>query len=97
MWFLAIITWIVLSVLAGVGAKNKGHSFAGYFFLSLLLSPLIGLIAMAVAKPIEKKEEEISQPERAAASVDSDMITCPSCGQSKQHGRACPNCGSWQS
>ena len=58
MWIGAIIIWIVLSVLAGVGARNKGRSFAGFFFLSLLLSPLIGLIAMAVVKSIEKPKEE---------------------------------------
>ena len=56
MWFFIIIVWIGLSILSGVGAKNKGRSFAGYFFLSLFLSPLIGLIAMAVAKPIENSE-----------------------------------------
>lgn len=60
-----VIGWIVLSILAGVGARNKGRSFVGYFFLSLLLSPVIGLIAMAVAKPVEKeilmeKQEEKS-------------------------------------
>lgn len=53
-----IIAWIILSILAGVGAKNKGRSFAGYFFLSLLLSPLVGLIAMAVAKPAENQSRE---------------------------------------
>ena len=102
MWIFAVVVWIVLSILAGVGAKNKGRSFAGYFFLSLLLSPLIGLIAMAVIKPIEKKEEEkISQPEPASgpviASPDSNMIACSNCGQSKKRGGMCPHCGSWQS
>ena len=50
--------WIALCIVAGVGASNKGRSGVGYFFLSFFLSPLVGLIAMAVAEPIEKKEDE---------------------------------------
>jgi len=62
MWFGIVLGWIILSILAGVGAKNKGRSFAGYFFLSLLLSPLIGLIAMAVAKPMSDQDAPGSIP-----------------------------------
>jgi len=98
MWIFAIIIWIVLSILAGVGARNKGRSFAGFFFLSLLLSPLVGLIAMAVVKPIEEEEEEeeepeqtqsIEQPTPAAKGIE---VTCPICGKPKIAGEFCPTC-----
>ncbi|MBA7526198.1 hypothetical protein ES705_18359 [subsurface metagenome] len=46
----AIIGWIVLSILAGVLWKNKNRSFAAGLFLSLFLSPIIGLIAGLVIK-----------------------------------------------
>lgn len=59
MWVAIVLGWIILSILAGVGAKNKGKNFAGYFFLSLVLSPLVGLIAMAVAKPSEDQSRVI--------------------------------------
>ena len=51
-----VIGWIVLSILAGVLWKNKNRSFAGGFFLSIFLSPLIGLIAGAVIKSGQAKK-----------------------------------------
>lgn len=103
MWIGIIIGWIILSILAGIGARNKGRSFAGFFFLSLLLSPLIGLIAMAVVKPIKKEEAsaetaaESTTPTTASDSEESEIIPCPNCGKPKKRGEMCPNCGSWQS
>ena len=44
-----LIFWIGFSILAAVIANNKGRSGFGYFLLSILLSPLIGLIAALVA------------------------------------------------
>jgi hypothetical protein len=94
MWIGVVIVWFVLSILAGVGARNKGRSFAGFFFLSLLLSPLVGLIAMAVAKPAEKKAEEA--PEQPVATVETPReIPCPNCGKPKVSGSMCQSCGSW--
>jgi hypothetical protein len=56
---LLIIIWFVLALIIGSIGKNKKIGFAGAFFLSLLLSPLIGLIiALASSKkavtPIKK-------------------------------------------
>jgi hypothetical protein len=101
MWIGIIIGWIVLSILAGIGARNKGRSFAGFFFLSLLLSPLIGLIAMAVAKPV-KKDQEQQKPTEAPRQPTIDRvpapmgveINCPNCGSRKISGEACPTCSS---
>ncbi len=56
MWIVILVLWILFSVVAGTVARNKGRSFAGFFFLSLLLSPVIGLIVIAVLKPIEKPQ-----------------------------------------
>ncbi len=54
MWFVVLILWILFSVVVGTVARNKGRGFAGFFFLSLLLSPVIGLIVIAILKPIDK-------------------------------------------
>ena len=94
MWIGAVIVWIVLSILAGVGARNKGRSFAGFFFLSLLLSPLIGLIAMAVAKRIERPVEEAVPPAPEIVSAARE-VACPNCGKPKMSGSMCQACGSW--
>jgi membrane protein DedA with SNARE-associated domain len=47
------IIWFALSVLAGIVASKKADR-GGYFFLSLFLSPLIGLLAAALLPAIEK-------------------------------------------
>jgi len=47
--------WIVFSLLAGHVAGRKGRSAGLWFLLSLLLSPLLGLIAILIlpdAKPV---------------------------------------------
>ena len=44
------VLWVGLSAVAGVVANAKGRSGVGYFFLSLVVSPLIGLI-LACALP----------------------------------------------
>ncbi len=45
---------IVLCGLIAMGAKNKGRSGVGFFFLSFLLSPIVGGIALLIAK--DRKE-----------------------------------------
>ena len=41
--------WIILSFIVGSMATDKSIGFWGGFFLSLLLSPLIGLIIVIIA------------------------------------------------
>ncbi len=43
--------WVILSILVGVYASNKGHSGFGMFLVALLLSPLIGFLIEAVRSP----------------------------------------------
>ncbi len=51
----AIYFW--LCALIGNGAKLRGRSKAGYFWLAFLLSPLIGFLAvMLLGPPKEAKE-----------------------------------------
>jgi len=45
------ITWIVLSIVAGSIGAGRKIGFAGAFLLSLLLSPLIGIIIALVSAP----------------------------------------------
>ena len=43
-----ILLWILMSVGVGAIAANNGRNFLGWTALSLLLSPIIGLIAVLV-------------------------------------------------
>lgn len=58
---ISIISWIILSIIIGAVGANRKIGFAGAFFLSLLLSPLIGIIFTVVSKSkeTEKYEKEI--------------------------------------
>jgi hypothetical protein len=50
-----LLLWVAFSVVAAVIAGAKNRSVVGYFLLSLLLSPLIGLV-LAAAMPARKVE-----------------------------------------
>ena len=45
-----ILGWIILSILVGVYASNKGKSFFGNFLISLILSPVVGFVIVFVSK-----------------------------------------------
>ena len=47
---LVVPIWVLLSIFAGVYAKQKGQRAIGFFVFSLVLSPLIGVIAVAMIR-----------------------------------------------
>ena len=82
-----IIGWIILSFLCGMLASSKGKSFFGYLFLSLLLSPLIGFIAVLIAKADNKKIENKSIR-------SGENKKCPDCAELiKSEAKVCKHCG----
>ncbi len=44
------LVYLVLCVLTGVAARNKGRSVLGFFLLSLILTPVVGLVAVWAVK-----------------------------------------------
>lgn len=68
-----LIFWVVLSIAVAVFASNKGRSGFGWFLFSLLLSPLLGFIFVAVSSNLKQ--------EQAAAQELRDTKKCPQCAE----------------
>ena len=78
------IGWVAFSVLAGIIASTKNRSGFGYFVLSVVLSPLVGLIAAAAMPKID-----------ANAPNPSTHVKCPDCRELVlKDARKCKHCGS---
>ena len=45
-----VILWIVLSIIIGIGGKRREIGGIRAFFISLLLSPLVGLVVILVSE-----------------------------------------------
>lgn len=82
------VMWLIFAVLVGVFASSKGRSGIGFFFLAVLLSPLIGFIVALVVSPIRANTE-------AKAIESGDLKKCPNCAEFvKVEAKLCKHCHS---
>lgn len=64
MW---ILLWVILSFIVGMFGSNKKIGYWGTFFVSLLLSPLIGLIIALVSADKAPANTKVKEPAWHAA------------------------------
>jgi hypothetical protein len=57
---IVIFIWIIIPYLIAKAAKERGRSFAGFFFLSILFTPLIGGLILALMGKNERRINEIN-------------------------------------
>ena len=80
-----VFIWFLLSVGVGIYAGNKGRSGLGFFFLAMIISPLLGMFFAFLVKDLSKKANEPT-PET--------HVRCPECKELvRNDARKCKHCG----
>jgi choline-glycine betaine transporter len=85
--------WIGLALVVGIAAGHRGRSGVGWFFLSLLISPLLGgLLFLAVGG------KAVQQPvvlDASGQTITGDThMRCPECREIvRRDARKCKHCG----
>jgi Double zinc ribbon len=81
----AILGWIVFSGLAAWIASQKGRSAFGMLVLSLVLSPLVGIIVALVLNPRTASDQPIERTHTKCPAckelVRKDASKCKHCGE----------------
>lgn len=88
---LIFLAWFFLSVGVGAWAHNRGRSFAGWWIFSLLLSPLLGAVFVAIAPKLGEAaapKDELGNP------ITPDThVHCPDCRELvRKDARKCKHC-----
>jgi len=92
------LAWGILSLFVGVAANSRGRNGVGWFLISLLISPLFGLLFL-IAMPIKTPR---LPPKRASGMFNLGRTTttairgkkCPRCAEIvKPDAKVCRFCG----
>ncbi len=80
--------WIGCAIGVGVGAARMGRNGVGWALLALLISPLLGVIFLAIAGTV--KEEAAAAPD---APTPLTHVRCPDCRELVlKEARLCKHC-----
>ncbi|WP_114325986.1 zinc ribbon domain-containing protein [Candidatus Colwellia aromaticivorans] len=88
LYVIYIVLWVVVSLIVASVASSKGHSWSDYFFLSLIISPIITLLIVIASSPNQDKLESL-------AIASGKERKCPSCAEIvKAEAKICKHCKS---
>ena len=84
--FIGLVINLVLSFVVANMAAEKGRSYAGFFWLSFLLSFFIGLLIVLASQPIAKNQGQNVDPRM--------LVKCQMCAEPiLAEARVCKHCG----
>ncbi len=76
-----IVVWLVASSVVAWAASQKGRSGIGFFFLSLLLSPLIGFLAVIAVPSLKPVPRDGIVSPMAGPPQPPSLKKCPVCAE----------------
>jgi len=83
------VFYFILCIGIAIGANSRGRSAIGWFLLSLLISPLLSLIFLALASNL--KAEAVT---KAGQPSPDTHVKCPDCAELVlNEARVCKHCG----
>src|SRR5882724_9764189 len=82
-----VVFWLLCAVVVAFLAHRKGRDAVRWFFIAVLISPLIAFIILLIAPDLQKEREKVE-----AAAL---RAPCPFCSEPiMKTARICPHCRS---
>lgn len=90
-----VVVWTIVAVLIGVAANSRGRSGIGWFFLAMIISPLIaGLLLMLFGTPASALAKTATPTAGAEVATPETHVRCPECRELvRKDARKCKHCG----
>ena len=82
-----VVGWLIFAIVVGVGADSRGRSGIGWFFLSVLISPLLAFVLLVLLPSLKSAGG-------AGAPTPETHVKCPDCRELVlKDARVCKHCG----